>query len=241
MIVLFTDYGLQGPYIGQVEAVLCRETPKATVINLFSDLPRQNPKAATYLLAAYAPEFPAGTIFFCVVDPGVGSFEDNPVVMRIDNRWFIGPDNGVFDILVRRSEKTECWKIHWRPEKLSSSFHGRDLYAPVCAMIANGIDIPGEKLQWQDKHQWPDELNEVIYIDAFGNCMTGINASGINKNARLNVSGKELFYAPIFSAAAEDEPFWHENSNGLLEIAVNKGNAAKELGLNIGAEIKIKT
>jgi S-adenosylmethionine hydrolase len=241
MIVLFTDYGLQGPYIGQVEAVLCRETPKATVIKLFADLPRQNQKAAAYLLAAYAPEFTAGTIFFCVVDPGVGSFEDNPVVMRIDNRWFIGPDNGVFDILVRRSEKTECWKIHWRPEKLSSSFHGRDLYAPICAMISNGIDIPGEKIQWQDQHQWPDELNEIIYIDAFGNCMTGITTATIDKNTILHVSGKKLDYAKNFSAVAEDEPFWYENSNGLVEIAVNRGNAAIELGLNIGTDVKLKT
>ena len=106
MIVLFTDYGLQGPYIGQIEAVLCHESSKSTVINLFTDLPRQNPKAAAYLLAAYATEFPPGSIFFCVVDPGVGSFEDNPVVMRIDNRWFIGPGNGVFDILVCLSQKT---------------------------------------------------------------------------------------------------------------------------------------
>lgn len=240
MIVMFTDYGLQGPYTGQVEAVLCRESPGATVIKLFADLPKQNPRAAAYLLAAYVPEFPAGTIFFCVVDPGVGSFEDNPVVMRIDNRWFIGPDNGVFDILVRRALKTECWKIHWRPEKLSSSFHGRDLYAPVCAMIANGIDIPGEKIQWQDQHQWLDELNEVIYIDTFGNCMTGITASSKNKNAILHISGQELNYANTFSAMAEGEAFWYENSNGLVEIAVNKGSAEKLLKLSIGSTIEVK-
>ena len=240
MIVLFTDYGLQGPYIGQIEAVLCHESSKSTVINLFTDLPRQNPKAAAYLLAAYATEFPPGSIFFCVVDPGVGSFEDNPVVMRIDNRWFIGPDNGVFDILVRRSEKTECWKIHWRPEKLSSSFHGRDLYAPVCAMISNGIDIPGEKIQWQDQHQWLDELNEVIYIDTFGNCMTGITASSKNKNTILHISGKELNYAKTFSAMAEGDAFWYENSNGLVEIAVNKGSAEKLLKLSIGSTIEVK-
>ena len=240
MIVLFTDYGLQGPYIGQIEAVLSHESSKSTVINLFADLPRQNSKAAAYLLASYAPEFPVGSIFFCVVDPGVGSFDDNPVVMRVDNRWFAGPDNGVFDILVRRSKKTECWKIHWRPEKLSSSFHGRDLYAPVCAMIANGIDIPGEKIQWQDQHQWLDELNEVIYIDTFGNCMTGMTATSKNKNAILHICGKELNYANTFSAMAEGEAFWYENSNGLVEIAVNKGSAEKLLKLSIGSTIEVK-
>lgn len=240
MIILFTDYGLQGPYIGQVEAVLCHESSKSTVINLFSDLPRQHPKAAAYLLAAYATEFPAGSIFFCVVDPGVGSFDDNPVVMRVDNRWFAGPDNGIFDILVRRSTKTECWKIHWRPDKLSSSFHGRDLYAPVCAMIANGIDIPGEKIQWQDQHQWPDELNEVIYIDTFGNCMTGMTAKNLNRNTKLQVFGKDLAYAKTFSAVGAGETFWYENSNGLVEIAVNKGSAEKILKLSIGSTIEIR-
>jgi S-adenosylmethionine hydrolase len=240
MIVLFTDYGLQGPYIGQIEAVLCHESSTSTVINLFADLPRQNPKVAAYLLASYAPEFPVGSIFFCVVDPGVGSFDDTPVVMRVDNRWFAGPDNGVFDILVRRSIKTECWKIHWRPEKLSSSFHGRDLYAPVCAMIANGIDIPGEKIQWQDQHKWPDELSEIIYIDAFGNCMTGITATSIHKDTVLHVSGMELAYAKIFSAVAEGKSFWYENSNGLVELAVNKGSAEKLLKLSIGSSVEIK-
>lgn len=240
MIILFTDYGLAGPYIGQVEAVLLQESPRDSVINLFADLPRQNPKAGAYLLAAYATEFPKGSIFFCVIDPGVGTFQDNPVVMRIDNRWFVGPDNGVFDIVVRRAKQIECWKIHWRPEKMSSSFHGRDLYAPVCAMIANGIDIPGEKILWQDKHQWPDELNEAIYIDAFGNCMTGISAAGMNKEAILHVSGKELRYAKTFSEAEKGEPFWYENANGLIEIAVNKGNAAEELGLQVTAKIIVK-
>lgn len=240
MIVLFTDYGLQGPYTGQVEAVLYRESPKVTAITLFADLPRQNPKAAAYLLAAYAPEFPAGTIFFCVVDPGVGTFEDDPLVMKIDNRWFIGPDNGLFDILVRRAAKTECWKIHWRPERLSSSFHGRDLYAPVCAMIANGIDIPGERIHWQDRHQWPDELYEIIYIDGFGNCMTGINASGIEKNAKLLAAGRALHYAATFSAVPDNGAFWYENSNGLIEIAVNRNNASRLLELEVGSAVEIE-
>jgi len=76
MIVLFTDYGLEGPYLGQVEAVLYKEAPDEKIINLLSDAPRQNPKACAYLLAALTKNFPEGTIFFCVVDPGVGSFED---------------------------------------------------------------------------------------------------------------------------------------------------------------------
>lgn len=240
MIILYTDYSLQGPYIGQVEAILYQLSPKEKVIRLFADLPRYNPKASAYLLAACATAFPEGSIFFAVVDPGVGSFSDKPVVLKVDNRWYVGPDNGLFDLLVRQSDICECWKINWRPEKLSSSFHGRDLYAPVCAMIANGIDIPGEKIQWNDQHDWPDDLAEVIYIDAFGNCITGIRSFNVDTATVLNVSGKKILHARTFSAA-DKNPFWYENSSGLIEVAVNQGSAAYNLGLAIGSVVNMET
>lgn len=237
MIILFTDYGLQGPYAGQIEAVLSRMAPEQKVIALFPDLPQHDPRAAAYLLAAYCGGFPENTIFFCVVDPGVGSFADDPVILRLDRRWYVGPDNGLFDLTARHASTTECHRIDWRPPQLSSSFHGRDLYAPVCAMIANGIDIPGKKLLWQDKHQWPDDLYEVIYIDVFGNCMTGINAASIEKNAILHVAGNDLRYAKTFSEVKAGEPFWYENANGLVELAVNRSSAAHSLQLVVGATI----
>lgn len=240
MIILYTDYSLQGPYLGQVEAILYQQAPEEKVINLFADLPRYNPKPCSYLLAACATAFQEGSIFFSVVDPGVGSFSDKPVVLKVDNRWYVGPDNGLFDLLVRRSEHCECWKINWRPEKLSTSFHGRDLYAPVCAMIANGLDIPGEKIEWKDQHDWPDDLAEVIYIDAFGNCMTGMRASDMDAEIELSVSGKRIHHAKTFSAATDNNPFWYENSNGLVEIAVNQGSAADKLGISIGSVVNIE-
>lgn len=229
-----------GPYIGQVEAVLHTASPQSRVINLFTDLPRQNPKASAYLLAACTCNYPEGTIFFCVVDPGVGSFTDKPVVLKLDNHWYVGPDNGIFDIVTRRSEKIECWKINWRPDKLSATFHGRDLYAPVCAMIANGIDIPGEKIYWKDNHQWPDNLNEVIYIDHFGNCMTGMHADSVDKSSALKINNQDIGYVSIFSNSDTGQPFWYVNSNELVEVAVNKGSAAKVLGLDVGQIIGVR-
>jgi len=239
MIVLFTDYGLEGPYLGQVEAALYKEAPDEKTINLLADAPRQNPKACAYLLEALTKGFPENTIFFCVVDPGVGSFEDSPVVIKFNNQWYIGPDNGLFDIVVRQADYFKCWKIHWRPERLSASFHGRDLYAPICAMIANGIDIPGEKVIWEDKHSWPDELNEVIYIDHFGNCMTGMKMSNIDGKQVLSIGKQDIKHAITFADAKEGETFWYENSNGLVEIAINQGSAEEVLGLSIGSSITI--
>ena len=239
MIVLFTDYGLVGPYLGQVQTVIYNEAPDEKVINLMADAPRHNPRASAYLLDAVTGNFTDETIFFCVIDPGVGRFDDTPVVLKIDQQWFVGPDNGLFDMVVRRSESVKCWKIHWRPENMSASFHGRDLYAPICAMIANGIDIPGEKMIWNDNHNWPDQLNEIIYIDHFGNCMTGIKLTNLEHDRVITVNGQQIQHANTFAAAGKGIPFWYGNSNGLVEIAVNQGNAQQILDLSIGNLVEV--
>ncbi len=239
MIVLFTDYGLAGPYIGQVEARLFAQAPNAKVINLLADAPRNNPKAGAYLLAAYAPSFPPGTVFFCVVDPDVGSLTDKPVVMKADGRFYVGPDNGLFDIIARGADRLECWEIGWRPQELSISFHGRDLYAPVCAMLANGEDFECSKLNWRDRHGWPDALPEIIYVDSFGNSMTGLQAGALQRSATLRIANTDIHHAATFAHADEGRPFWYENANGLIEIAVNRGDAARCLGIGIGSDFSI--
>src|SRR5260370_15228133 len=102
MIVLFTDFGLQGPYTGQMKAVLHQMAPGIPAIDLFADAPAGNPKAAAYLLAAYAQWFAAGTTFLCVVDPGVGGPRP-PVMLEADGRWYVGPGNGLFELVERRA------------------------------------------------------------------------------------------------------------------------------------------
>ena len=240
MIALFTDYGLKGPYLGQVEAVLHRLLPDEKVINLLADAPRNNPKASAYLLAAFNRACAAQpeTIFFAVVDPGVGSFQDAPVVIKADGQWYVGPDNGLFDIVCRRSSGMQCWRIDWRPETLSASFHGRDLYAPAAAMVRNN-ETPGEAITWQDRHGWPDDLEEIVYIDHFGNCMTGIRAEMPDNTNEIQVNGITIPFARTFSSVPGGDAFWYRNSQGLIEIAVNGGSAAERLRLGIGTESMI--
>jgi len=237
MIFIFTDYGFEGPYLGQVETVLYQQAPNEKVINLMVDAPRNNPKASAYLLASLIPQIPAGSILFCVVDPGVGSDKDMPVILKIDGHWLIGPDNGLFDLVVRQAKEIDVWEIIWKPEKLSNSFHGRDLYAPVCGMLTNEVEVPGNKLDWQDMHGWPDDLNEIIYIDHFGNCMTGIRTETVNKKTIIKTSNQEISNADTFSDVSEGQAFWYINSNGLVEIAVNQGRACDEFGITIGSKI----
>ncbi len=238
MIFLFTDYGLEGPYIGQVETVLHQMAPDAKVINLMADAPRSNPKASAYILASLIHKVPQGSILFCVIDPGVGSDRDKSVILNINNSWYVGPDNGLFDIVARQDEDLECWQITYQPENISASFHGRDLYAPVCAMIANKQSIPGDKIDWKDLNQWPDDLNEVIYIDHFGNCMIGIQAESLDKQVKLKVNGQSIKSAETFSDVSVGQVFWYKNSNGLVEIAVNQGSASDVLNLKIGSSIE---
>jgi len=237
MIVLFTDFGSTGPYTGQLKAVLYGQAPGVPLADLFCDAPSFNPRASAYLLAAFVNEFPSGSVFLCVVDPGVGG-KRLPLVMRADGCWFVGPGNGLFNIVARRAEALEVWQITWLPERLSASFHGRDLFAPVAARLARGEQPPGKLLHSGVlQSDWPDDLFEVIYIDHFGNAMTGIRAVSLSSINSLKIRDKILGHARTFSDVREGEAFWYENANGLVEIAVNQGNAAHELGLSVGITI----
>lgn len=240
MIVLFTDFGLAGPYTGQVKAVLAAEAPDVPVIDLFADAPAANPQAAAYLLAAYSTWFPERTAFLCVVDPGVGGARP-PVLVEADGRSFVGPGNGLFELVQRRARRTQTREIAWRPERLSATFHGRDLFAPVAARLARGETVPGEArpVDWMRQPGWPDDLAEIVYVDHYGNAMTGLRAALLGEGARIAVAGRELARARRFGDLPTGEAFWYENSNGLAEIAVNRGRADRALGLAVGAPISV--
>jgi S-adenosylmethionine hydrolase len=240
MIVLFTDFGLDGPYTGQMKAVLHLMAPGIPIVDLFADAPTGNPKASAYLLAAYTIWFPAGTIFLCVVDPGVGSARP-PVVVEADGRWYVGPGNGLFELIQRRARATRNWRIDWKPERLSASFHGRDLFAPVTAMLGRGEPPPGRPYQdgVHREAEWPDDLCEIVYIDHFGNAMTGVRAAVLSSDTKLAAADRVLERARTFSDLPPGAGFWYENSNGLAEISVNLGRADHELGLAIGTPVQI--
>jgi S-adenosylmethionine hydrolase len=239
MIVLVTDFGPSGPYLGQMKAVLYREAPGVPVIDLFCDAPAFDPQAAAYLLPAYAGEFPEGAVFLCVVDPGVGSGRA-AVILAADGRWFVGPDNGLFAIVARRAESSRWWDITWTPPRLSASFHGRDLFAPVAARLARGDAPPGrERAPSLIGREWPDDLARVVYVDHFGNAMTGLRAAGLAPETRLVAQGQTLSRARTFADVPEGTAFWYENANGLAEIAVSKGRADAALDLAVGTEVEV--
>lgn len=240
MIVLFTDFGLAGPYTGQVIAALEQTAPGIPVISLFADAPSGQPRPSAYLLAAYAAWFPGGTVFLCVIDPGVGS-DRRAVVAEAGGRVYVGPDNGLFEILLRRAAASTVSEITWRPPSLSASFHGRDLFAPVAARLARGepASAMAQPVAPTSCLDWPDDLAEIVYIDHYGNALTGLRGECVPEAARLQTGGRVLRHARTFSAAPAGAAFWYMNSNGLVEIAVNCGRADRALGLAIGSEVAI--
>jgi S-adenosylmethionine hydrolase len=240
MIVLFTDFGLGGPYTGQVEAVLHDTAPGVPTVSLFADAPVGQPKPSAYLLAAYAAWFPTGSVLLCVVDPGVGGAR-RPLIVEADGRRYVGPDNGLFELVLRRAAAARCWEIAWRPPRLSTSFHGRDLFAPIAARLARGEPETGlaSPIAASRHPEWPDDLAEIVYVDHYGNALTGLRGECLNPEAQLVVGTRAIAQAATFSAVPRGEAFWYVNSNGLIEIAVNRGRADRTLGLDVGSKVSI--
>ena len=234
MIVLFTDFGVEGPYTGQVQARLQQLVPDAAVINLFSDLAPCDVEAAAYLLPAYAAGLSPGTVFLCVVDPGVGGSRPG-VVVNADGCWFVGPNEGLFAILARRAVRVDC-RVLPKPVGVSSSFHGRDVFAPVAALLATGGKVVASPVSagCLQKPDWPDDLFRVVYVDRFGNAITGVRASEVSVTQSLSVNGQVLKSAHTFTDVAPGAAFWYVNSNGLVEFAVNRGRADEVLGVKVG-------
>jgi len=240
MIVLFTDFGLEGPYVGQMKAVLLRAAPGIPQVDLVADAPAFDARASAYLLAATASAFPAESVFLAVVDPGVGS-DRGSLVVAADGRRFVGPDNGLLAVVAGQARTARAWRITWHPAQLSASFHGRDLFAPVAARLALGEPPPGEAIALGQLvgADWPDDLAEVVYLDRFGNAATGLRAAGLPAGAVLSAGGQRLRRARTFSDVAPGAAFWYENANGLAEIAANQTRADQLLGLKVGSAVEV--
>jgi S-adenosyl-L-methionine hydrolase (adenosine-forming) len=240
MIATFTDFGLAGPYLGQVRAVLYQRAPGVPVVDVFADLPAFNVRASAYLLPAYSQYLPAGSICLCVVDPGVGG-ERGVLAVEADGRWYVGPDNGLLSQVIRRTAGVSVFSISWRPDTLSSSFHGRDLFAPVCAMLASGERPPGEPVDAVKfaRPDWPDDLHEVVYVDSYGNAVTGLRATQLTSTSRVEIAGRVCGHRRTFCEAPPETPFWYANANGLVEIAVSGASAHTALGIEVGQDFRL--
>lgn len=237
LVCLYTDFGWGGFYVGQMHAVLAAEAPAARVVDLMHDAPRFAPGAAAHLLSPLIDRLPAGAIIVGVIDPGVGTARA-PVVVEAEGRWLVGPDNGLFDVIAARAARpARRWRIT-APSRESATFHGRDLFAPVAAALARGEPVPGEPMASPDGAAAGADRAGVIYIDDFGNAMTGLRAPRAPGTAMLEVADRRVPPGRTFDDVAPGAPLWLVNSVGLVEVAVNQGSARSVLGLEVGTPVR---
>ena len=241
MLYLFTDFGLQGPYVGQMKSKVAEVTHNSNIIDLMHDVPQYNVKAGAYLLSAVAGHLPPDCVVAAIVDPKVGSAQKG-LVLRADYRWFIGPDNGLFDIVAKHANSCHWYEIIYEPEDVSASFHGRDIFVPVAAKLLSedshdSFLKPIEKPAVQCFEKC--DVNEVIYIDNFGSLMTGLRAETLGESLSICFAKQELPRANTFSEIQKGDAFFYENSQGLIEIAVNSGSAQEKFSAKVGDPIII--
>jgi S-adenosylmethionine hydrolase len=144
-------------------------------------------------------------------------------------------------VVAARAAETQTWRIIWRPKMLSASFHGRDLFAPVAAWIANGA-VPADKIEQIEALQvrlGPGDLSEVIHVDHYGNALTGMRARHVPQSATIAVGDHRLPYARVFAQAPVGQAFWYENSVGLVELAANRASAVRLLGIEVGDPVTV--
>ncbi len=240
-IYLFTDFGSRGPYMGLMEAAAVAVCPRLRVSTLMSDALATDPRRSAYLLAALMRWLPADAVVVAVVDPGVGG-DRRLLALRTQGRWCLGPDNGLLSRLAAADEESRLWELPSPSgRQISASFHGRDILAPAAARLACGQppDLIPARRQDMLGMDWPEMLAEVIYLDDFGNAMSGIPAAAVSDHRTLICEGRMLPRVRTFSDVSPGELLCYENSLGLLEIAANGGSAAQILGLKTGSILSL--
>ena len=245
MIALFTDFGLRNPYVGQMHAVIAAANPSLPVIDLFHHAPKYDVKRSAYMLKALAATLPPRAVVVGVVDPGVGS-QRKAIAVSVNKQWFIGPDNGLFSLLVDEGETSRVYEILDTAPLPSNTFHGRDVFAPAAVQVAAGkLDavLPSTETDRSITRDfallWPKNLPEIIFIDDFGNATTGIVASRDMRKQMLQANYAVLPYKRTFSRTQQGQAFWTINSLGLIEIAANQANAAALLTLTVGDKVEL--
>lgn len=255
IITLTTDFGLQDYYVSAMKGVILQQAPDARLIDISHEIPSQDIMAGSWVLKNSAMLFPPDTVHLVVVDPGVGTTRD-PVAIKLGDQFFVGPDNGIFSLLTQDDE-FEAVRLsdqsYWRNDP-SSTFHGRDIFAPVAAHLCNGVDLKklGEPIDELQTYRWAVPIADkdgvqgwVIHIDKFGNLITNISASLVDEvigseDVKLYVGNTILHeIGDTFGAVAEGEPVAYIGSSGMLEVAINKGNAEQMLGVQKGAQISL--
>ncbi len=254
LITLLTDFGLSDVYVGVMKGVIAQINPRLTVVDLTHQIPPQNIAAARFNLMNAYPYFPAGTVHVAVVDPGVGSHRRG-IALQLDAGFLVGPDNGLFSGVLSQTRVVAAVDltnpVYWLTPTPSTTFHGRDIFAPVGAHLASGVPIEqlGKSIDPKTLTSLPipertPTANGIVgciqYIDHFGNLVTNIPAADVReKTWSVAVSKLIIQSTQTYSDRPLGEVVALIGSHGWVEIAVNGGSAQSQLQLDWGASVQV--
>ena len=259
IVTLLTDFGTRDYFVGAMKGALLSVNPEALIVDITHEVAPHDVEEAAFTLLAAFETFPEGTVHVAVVDPGVGSTR-RAIVVESEAQLFVGPDNGIFGHVYERLARFRVYHAveeRFFRESASTTFHGRDVFAPVAGALSLGTH-PGElgpevtdyvRLPFAAPFQRDAStmVATVIHVDRFGNCVTNVTPHDLGsetfeRGVSLVVAGREIktirrFFAD--DAGAPGEPFAVWGSAGLLEIAVFQDSAARALGLKRGSEVEV--
>lgn len=249
VITLTTDFGLRDPWVGSMKGVILSICPQAVLVDLSHEVPRHSVTAAAYILNRCLTYFPRGTIHLVVVDPGVGSAR-RPLVCSARGHYAVGPDNGVFADLCRDDPSSECFAITageyvLAPPSQSPTFQGRDVFAPVAAHLARGTAPSAfgprvfDPIRIETGRAASGAEGEIVWIDRFGNLISNLRPGGSVEHLAVSVMGREIPIVSHYEQASRDAPAALVNSDQVVEVFVNRGDAAEILGATIGTPIAL--
>ncbi len=252
LIALLTDYGYQDTYVAQVKMVLMSMAPEATLLDITHGVPEGDRRSGAYLLMSAVPYLPEGAIIVAVVDPGVGT-ERRAVAVQGTRHLYVAPDNGLLSLALRIDPPQKAVALdnprYFLP-KVSATFHGRDLFAPVAAHLANGVPFEqlGSPIETQSLHQLAEIDPEVrreriithlLHIDRFGNLIFDLHEEVFQRwlpptrKAMVEFMGETIPLKRTFGDVDEGELVAYFGSSGHLEIAVNADSAADYFDVDV--------
>ena len=256
MITLLTDFGTQDVYVGVMKGVIATLCPAIQVIDLTHDISPQDLLAARFNLLNAVPYFPADTVHVVVVDPGVGTTRKG-IAVATDAGTLVGPDNGVMSGVWQQTAIQQAVELtnsaYWRTPDPSTTFHGRDIFAPVAAHLARGLPLTqlGKpidadsliRLDFPPLVRADQSIQGVIqYIDRFGNGITTIPADEVGESRRrVSVGQTSLPWHQAYGDVTVGQALALVGSHGWVEIAVNQGSVQKQLGVQVGDSVTLQT
>jgi hypothetical protein len=254
IVTLITDFGTSDGYVGEVKGAILSADPGATLVDVAHDVPPGDVEAAAWILSRVWHRYPTGTVHLVVVDPGVGGAR-RALAMESGGRWFVGPDNGVVSRALGENEPDAVWELdpdRCAPGTLSSTFHGRDLFAPAAARILSGADPAalGDPVEFESLRRldlgFPTRSRDcvrghVAHVDRFGNLITDIPASWVSPSALTELSGVEISGVRLSYTSVEPGQLVAViGSAGTLEISVREGSAAEHLSARRGEPVLVR-